>query len=154
MKKKVLFAVVLCFTLIFSSAVLCAAGEKTVPLSPIQKCCIAGKYAGVHTDTYCCYGKPETRKFTMDIKQDRICSTKITGTITDPDGTQMDFTGSVIPTSKGCCRIEAKASKPGDTVMFSGFIRASSSAGKTVGKGIYISTSQSKNCTGTWEISK
>lgn len=152
MKKKYMFVMVLCLTLVFSSAVLFAASERTIPISPIKKCCVAGKYGGIHTDTNCCYGKPEARKFTMDIKQDRLCSAKISGAIIDPDGTKMNFTGSVVPTNKGCCRIEGKASKPGDTVTFSGFI--STSAGKTAGKGVYISTSKSKGCTGNWEMSK
>jgi hypothetical protein len=158
---------VIFLSLILTGAVVFATGgtstvttkqETTVGApQPPGKCCIAGKYNGLHKriPTKTC-PKPDEGKFVMEIFQDKGCGSRIWGTVTDPkDGSIQKFEGKVTPKGK-CCYIEGKmtrsaavAAVPVEETKFWGTLCKTGT--KWSGNGEYV---DSKGCKGTWNMTQ
>jgi len=118
------------------------------------KCCIAGKYKGVHKDiaSKTC-PKPETADFIMEIAQDQKCGSTIKGTVTDVrDGSVNSFVGTVVPGKGECCNIQGSWKKPDEVTTFKGTLCKKDKMWS--GKGTYTNKHGTTVCNGTWEMSQ
>ena len=119
------------------------------------KCCISGKYKGVHKDiaSKTC-PKPETADFIMEIAQDQKCGSKIEGKVASSDGTVNNFVGTVVAGKGECCNIQGswKKLKPAEITTFKGTLCKKEKI--WFGKGTYTTKYGTTACTGTWEMSQ
>lgn len=146
--------------LAIAAAFVLVAGAMSVSL-PAQLgklCCISGNYEGwqVNTAKPNC-PKPLKEKFAMVISQDRGCGAGLKGTITDAAGTVNDWTGTLAPGLRGCCKLEGKFLTPsGNTVVFKGTICRPALGGKWQAKGTWEEIGSTDPCrgSGTWQMSQ
>ncbi len=117
------------------------------------KCCIAGKYNGVHKDiaSKTC-PKPDTGKFIMEIFQDQKCGSNIKGTVTSSDGTVNNFVGTVVAGKGECCNIQVSWKKPDEVTTVKGTLCKKDKIWS--GKGTYTTKHGTTVCNGTWEMSQ
>lgn len=118
------------------------------------RCCIAGKYKGVHKDiaSKTC-PKPQAGDFAMEILQDQKCGSNIKGTVTSSDRTVNNFVGTVAAGKGDCCNIQGSWKKlPDEVTTFKGIL--CKKEGKWSGKGTYTTKHGTTACNGTWEMSQ
>jgi len=89
-----------------------------------KDCCIAGNYKGFHQDLASPTCKdPEKGPFKMVIYQDKMCGSRVWGTVQGENPEAMKFEGTVTKHSKGCCLLtgkiweETRTLKPAKTVV-------------------------------------
>jgi hypothetical protein len=119
-------------------------------------CCINGKYEGWQVnDLKPNCPRPVKEAFTMTISQQRGCGAGLKGTVIDSAGTVNNWTGTLAPGLRGCCRLEGKFLTPGgNTVIFMGTICRNAVTGKWQAKGTWEEIGSTDPCRGkgTWQM--
>ncbi len=138
------------------AVLLAGAAAIYLPAQLGRLCCINGKYEGwqINTAKPNC-PKPVKETFVMVVDQERGCGPALKGTITDAAGTVNNWTGTLAPGLRGCCKLEGTFLTPsGNTVVFKGTICRPAIGGKWQAKGTWEEIGSSDPCrgSGTWEM--
>jgi hypothetical protein len=123
----------------------------------VRLCCVAGNYSGYQIN----YAKPNCPKpakesFTMVIKQGKLCTSAVSGTITNIAGVVNNWTGTLTRgVRRGCCVLEGSFLTPsGNTVKFKGSICLK--LGKWQANGTWEEIGSTDPCrgSGTWHMTQ
>ena len=152
MKKR--WTLSLAFALFLGAVTLATPGQL---LAQIRKvCCVAGSYNGTQINTAkpnC--PQPQPEKFTMIIKQEKPCTGKVWGTITDSSGTVNNWTGILTRGLGGCCTLSGNFLTPGgNTVKFRGSLCTKLGKWQCSGTWVEINAPDPCKADGSWKMTQ